>query len=111
LKSSTHIGYAPFMDLPVVCTLTETELKERRRTVLESIRETAIDATPTADGFSYRFAPASHVLARLSSLVDLERQCCRFLTFKIIVEPLQPIRLEVTGPPEARAAIADLFGK
>ena len=98
------------MDLPIVCTLTGAELKERRRTILDSIRETAIDARPTPDGYSYRFKPTSDVLARLCTLVDLERQCCQFLTFKIVVEPQQPINLEVTGPPEARATIADFFG-
>jgi hypothetical protein len=51
------------------------------------------------------------VLLQLTRLVDLERQCCRFLTFKIVVEAgEQPIRLEVTGPAEAMSTIAELFG-
>jgi hypothetical protein len=42
---------------------------------------------------------------------DLERQCCQFLTFKIVVEPGEtPLRLEVTGPPKAKPVIADFFG-
>ncbi len=98
------------MDLPIVCTLTETELRERRRTILDFIREAAINSAPLADGYSYSFNPISDLLARLCNLVDLERQCCQFLTFKIVVEPQQPIKLEVTGPPEAGAAIADFFG-
>ena len=41
----------------------------------------------------------------------LEHDCCRFLAFKIIVEPGDsPIQLEVTGPPEAKITIADFFG-
>ena len=99
------------MDLPIVCTLTESELRERRRTVLEPIRETAIDVTPTADGYFYRFKQTADILARLSCLVDLERQCCQFLTFKIIAEAgHKEIGLEVTGPPEAKPIIADYFG-
>ena len=98
------------MDLPIVCALTEAELRERRRTVLDFIRESAIDITNIAEGYSYRFSPTSEVLSQLSNLVDLERQCCQFLTFKIVIEPQQPIKLEVTGPPESRAAIADFFG-
>ena len=98
------------MDLPIVCTLTEDELRERRPTVLESIQDACIHATPTSNGYSYSFKPTSDILARLAGLVDLERQCCQFLTFTIVVEPSQPIRLEVTGPPEARAVIADFFG-
>jgi hypothetical protein len=99
------------MDLPILCTLTESELRERRQMILSSIRETAIDVIPLPDGYAYRFSPNSEVLFQLSRLVDLERQCCRFLTFKIVVEVgEQPIRLEVTGPPEARPVIEDLFG-
>ena len=98
------------MDLPIACTLTESELKERRRTVLSVIRDAAIDVAPMQDGYSYRFRPSSEVLSQLFHLVDLERQCCAFLTFKIVVEPQQPIALEVSGPPKAMDMIADLFG-
>lgn len=105
------ICYAIRMDLPIVCTLTEAELRERRRSVLDSIRQSAIDITAIADGYSYRFTRTSEVLSQLSNLVDLERQCCQFLTFKIIVEAgSKAIALDVTGPPEAQSIIADYFG-
>ena len=100
------------MDLPIVCMLTESELRERRQTVLASIREAVLDVTPIPEGYAYRFPVQSEMLFHLSRLVDLERQCCRFLTFKIVVEPgEEPIRLEVTGPPEAKPMIEDLFGR
>jgi hypothetical protein len=99
------------MDMPAFCTLSESELRERRRTVLNSIREAAIGVVPIPGGYSYGFAPHSEVLTQLCQLVDLERQCCPFLTFGIIVEAGgEPFRLEVTGPPEAMPVIADLFG-
>ena len=98
------------MDLPIACTLTESELKERRRTVLNLIRDSAIDAASIPGGYSYRFRPSSEALSQLFNLVDLERQCCAFLTFKIVVEPQQPIALEVSGPPNAIDVVADLFG-
>ena len=100
------------MDLPIVCTLTESELRERRQTVLDSIRDAAIDVTSIPEGYAYRFPARSEVLSQLGLLVDLERQCCRFLTFKIVVEGGdQPIRLEITGPPDAMPMIEDLFGR
>jgi hypothetical protein len=46
----------------------------------------------------------------LARLVDLERQCCAFLTFRIIVEAGKSIFLEITGSPEAKPVIADFFG-
>lgn len=99
------------MELPISCTLTETEMRERRRTILDSVRGAVANVTPLPLGYAYRFEPTSELLGQLFGLVDLERQCCRFLTFKIIVEANnQPICLEVTGPPEAKEIIADFFG-
>ena len=62
--------------------------------------------------YAYRFAPSGEALNQLNQLISLERQCCRFLTFKMVVEAgEQPFQLEVTGPPEAQPIIKDLFGE
>jgi hypothetical protein len=99
------------MELPIACNLTEAELRERRQTILNLVRGAALNVTSLPLGYAYRFKPTSEVLAHLGRLVDLERQCCQFLTFRIVVEAgSQPICLEVTGPPEAKAIIADFFG-
>ena len=98
------------MDLPIICSLSEAELQERRRTILDSIGNSACGVVEIPNGYSFSFVPTSELLARLSNLVELERQCCQFLTFKIVVEPQQPIRLEVSGPPESKAMLADFFG-
>jgi hypothetical protein len=51
------------------------------------------------------------LLSQCARLIDLERRCCAFLTFRIIVEAgQQPIYLEITGQRDAKAIIADLFG-
>jgi len=98
------------MDLPIVCTLTEAELRERRRTVLAALRASVTEIAATTDGYIWRFPATADILAKLTALVDMERQCCAFLTFKITVEPKQPIELKISSPPEAHALIADLFG-
>ena len=98
------------MDLPIICTLTESELRERRETILNSLRSDALEVVAMSNGYSYRFSPGADILSKLSKLVELESQCCQFLTFKIIVAPPQQITLEVSGPPEAKVVIADCFG-
>jgi hypothetical protein len=51
------------------------------------------------------------MLLDLAQLIELERQCCRFLTFRMVVVAAgDSIRLEITGPPVATNMIADLFG-
>jgi len=98
------------MKLPLACTLTKAEMGERRRMVLDSVRAALLSATPLPAGYAFRFEPTSEVLAQLGRIVDLERQCCPFLTYKIIVEAGNlPICLEVTGPPEAKVVIADFL--
>ena len=98
------------MELPVACTLSEAELRERRQSLLTFIRRSAVDVQPISNGYVYEFQASSDVFQQLCSLVDLERQCCPFLTFKIAIEPQQPIRLEITGPAESISVIADFFG-
>ena len=99
------------MELPIACNLTEAEMRERRQTMLDFVRAAALNVTSLPLGYAYRFEPTSEVLAYLSRFVDSERQCRQFLTFRIVVEAgNQPICLEVTGPPEAKAIIADFFG-
>jgi hypothetical protein len=99
------------METPTACTLTAPEMRDRRRAILDSVRRAAVNVTSLPLGYAYRFYPTSEVLAQLCGLADLERQCCPFLTFKIIVEPgNQAICLEVTGTPETKAMIADFFG-
>lgn len=47
----------------------------------------------------------------LARLVDLERQCCAFLTFRMTVGAgPRPICLEITEPREAKAVIPDFVG-
>jgi hypothetical protein len=99
------------MDLTVACTLTDAEMRERRTTVLDVVRRAVFGITPLPDGYAYRFESTPEILCQLARLVDLERRCCPFLTFRIIVEAGRlPICLEITGPSEAKGVIADLFG-
>jgi hypothetical protein len=92
------------------CTLTAAEMQDRRRTILDFVRRAVLDVTSLPLGYAYRFEPTSEVLAHLGRLVDLERQCCPFLTLRIVVEAgNQPICLEVTGLPEAKASLLNFL--
>jgi hypothetical protein len=95
---------------PIACTLTDGEMRERRAMVLDSVRRSVLDITPLPDGYMCRFEATSETLSQLASVVDLERQCRAFLSFRIIVEAgRHPICLEITGPPAA--VIADFFDR
>jgi hypothetical protein len=99
------------MEIPIACNLSDGELRERRETILNFFRQSLLKVRPLPLGLAFSFPPSSEVLTRLTQLVDLERQCCPFLTFRIVVEAGDsPIRLEVTGTAAAKKVIADLFG-
>jgi|SRR5689334_12344317 hypothetical protein len=99
------------MNLPIACTLTEAELCQRRQVIIDAFRNTQVTASELPDGYAFTFPASSDALQRIAELVDLERQCCQFLTFKIVVEAANAaMRLEVSGPGEAKLVIADYFG-
>jgi hypothetical protein len=98
-------------DPPVACLLTEPELRERRRTVLADFRAAQLEVRDLADGYAFRFAPGSREIAGLAELIDLERQCCPFLRFRLTVEPAGgPLWLELTGPEGTREMLAHELG-
>jgi hypothetical protein len=102
----------PDLNLPIICTLSETDLRERRRNVLDYVRTLARGVRPLPDGFAYEFAFDPETLAALARVVALEHECCRFLTFKLIVGAGDgPMNLEVTGPPGAKALIEEFLGQ
>ena len=68
------------------------------------------NAVELEDGYAFTVRASSDALQRIAELVDMERQCCSFLTFKIVVEAAQAgVRLEVTGPGEVKKVIAEYF--
>ncbi|PYR98929.1 MAG: hypothetical protein DMG15_28625 [Acidobacteria bacterium] len=98
------------MDLPIACTLTETARRERRQTIMDSFRRIGVTVAELPDGYAYTFPATSEAFMQITQLVDMERECCPFLNFKIVVEAgKEPMRLEITGPNEAKSVIANFF--
>jgi hypothetical protein len=96
--------------LPVACSLTDPELRERRSGVLARLAEAVQARRELADGLAFRFAPESATLALLAEVIDLERQCCPFLRFQLTLEPGGgPVWLELTGPEGTKDFLAELF--
>jgi hypothetical protein len=87
-------------DLPIACTLSAADLRERRA-VLAALQAHCREVRPLAAGrgLALCFEPAPGLLATVARVIDLERQCCRFLAFQLEVAAGEgPIRLTLTGP-------------
>jgi hypothetical protein len=100
------------LNLPIICSLSEEDLKKRRRDVLDHVRTLARGTRALPDGFAYEFTFNPETLSALARLVALEHECCRFLSFKLFVGAGdEPLTMEVTGPPGSKAMIADFLGE
>lgn len=98
------------MTLPIACSLTDSQLQERRRNVLQKVRSAVVDVRELDNGYAYSFHSDSERLIELAQLVNLERQCCPFLHFAITVEPGNgPIWLEMTGPDGTKEFLTTTF--
>jgi len=98
------------MSLPIACSLTDSELQERRRVVLEKVRSAVVEVRELEDGYAYSFPSGGERLSELAQLVDLERQCCPFMRFCVTVESDNgPIWLEMTGPEGTKEFLATTF--
>jgi hypothetical protein len=103
-------GNYDMADLPIVCTLSPDALHARRRGLLSSLLRRAERQEELPDGLRLRFPPSTETLAAVTSAVEAERHCCRFLRFGITVEPDGgPIVLELSGPPGTREFVAALL--
>ncbi len=96
-------------ELPIVCTLSTPELRERRAGLLRRVRERLQGAVPLAgaDGFELRFPGDEETVAEVLELVRLESRCCAFLRFRVTLEPCGgAVTLEVSGPPGGAEILA-----
>src|SRR5262245_24466703 len=98
------------VSLPIACSLTSTELQERRLTVLQKLRDAVLEFKELGDGYAYSFASGGNRFKELAEMIDLERQCCPFLQFRLTVEPGNgPLRLDVTGPAGTKEFLLNTF--
>jgi hypothetical protein len=98
-------------DLPIACTLLDIERQQRRSLVLDRVSARVQERQPLDDGYALRFAGDDAVLAELIQLIQLERQCCAFLRFRLTIEPGGgPVWLELTGPAGTKSFLDSALG-
>ena len=97
-------------DLPILCSLTNADFQARRREIVNKFSQAVVEIKELNDGFAYRFPSGDEWLTELSQFISFERQCCPFMSFKMIVEANQDsIWLELTGPTGTKDFLANLL--
>ena len=98
------------LSLPIACTLSESELRERRETVLQKVRSAVSEVREFENGYAYQFPSNEGMTLELARLIDLEHQCCPFLRFQLTIEPGEgPVWLEITGPEGTKDFLSEIF--
>jgi hypothetical protein len=71
--------------LPIACTLTPDQLRERRDGLLRKVGSALLETVEREDGFAFRFPP--ELFEELAGIVALERRCCAFHRFTLTARP------------------------
>ena len=97
-------------ELPIVCTLPADDVQRRRADLLPGLIARAESHEPLPNGARLRFAASTETLQAITQVIDVERQCCQFFRFQLVVEPGQgPLVLDVEGPAGTADFLADLL--
>src|SRR5262245_31655120 len=94
-------------DPPIACTLSEPELREREKTVLKAFGAQVRRVEARPDGYTIEVAATAEGLAAAMALIQVERLCCPFLRFDLVVEAgAGPVRLALIGSPGVKEFLA-----
>ena len=89
----------PTNDLPIACSLDDRALAGRTSELRAGVLADAQSVERLPDGYRWRFISGGDLFTRLGTVIDAERQCCRFLRFVIDADPaLGSVTIDVTGP-------------
>jgi hypothetical protein len=96
--------------ISIACSLTDSELQQRRANFLDKVAAHLTGSEELENGFSFRFSLRPGFLQDLAEVIDLERQCCPFLTFRTILQAGETsVVLEATGPEGTKEMVRELF--
>jgi hypothetical protein len=80
-------------DIPVACTVSTTELREREVERLAKFRSAVIATEELPDGYAFRVPGDGGCTTLIAELIVAERECCPFLTFEMSAHPQMGSRI------------------
>jgi hypothetical protein len=89
------------------CKLTTEEMRQRKSTVLASLKTQVLERMELANGFAYRFDASDKLLDELTEFIKTERECCDFFVFNVRVSGEHAAWLELTGPEGTKEVIRE----
>jgi hypothetical protein len=97
-------------DLPVACTLSAAELRERGEDVVAPLFARAQRMEETPDGYCFAFPAEAESVRELLAFVLSERDCCPFFTFELdFPSPHESVWLTLRGGEGVKEFVAGSF--
>ena len=94
--------------LPIACTLTPGDLRERLGALQTLTREALLGYERNGLKLALRYAPDA--AERVGAMVAAEKHCCAFLEFEVREQP-DAVHVTITAPESARDAADELFAQ
>lgn len=89
--------------MPIVCALSDEQLRQRKSTLAARFRSMVIATEELENGYRFQIPGDAESIMAAAELIAAERECCRFLTFELIVQSaVDAATVRVTGPPSAK---------
>ncbi len=102
-KISVQAGNKP---AELSCKLSSPEIRERKETVLASLKNQIIERKELENGYAFKFKGDDKVFDELHEFIKTERQCCDFFVFNLSISgDKSEIWLELTGVEGAKEFI------
>ena len=96
--------------IPVLCSLTSAELRQREATLLAQFRFAVVETEELQEGYAFRLSDDGKLIGLTAELIVAERECCPFLTFEVVAQPNKgPVTLRVTGPADTKEFVRNDF--
>lgn len=95
----------------MACKLTSAELRQRKETVLASLKNQIVEKKELKDGYAFKFNGSDTMLDELTEFIKTERECCNFFTFNLSISGNKSEAwLELTGAEGAKDFISSELG-
>jgi MerR family copper efflux transcriptional regulator len=94
-------------ELPIACSLSGPDLRDRLAEIREVGRAGLIDVRREGSRSVLRFRPSTEISGRLAHIVAAEAACCAFLALRIDEAP-DAVRLTIEGPNGTEPVVDEL---
>src|SRR5690606_16863151 len=95
----------------MTCKLTNPELRNRKETVIASLKKKMVKKIELKNGYAFKFPGTDDVLDELIEFIKTERECCDFFIFGLSVSgDKSEAWLELTGEDGAKDFISSELG-